>query len=76
MITKISLSNFVATEALELRKILLLKFLQIIVAAKVDVIDQYAESLKIDKFDLAIDWDLYWIIVPYSLQLITFLNIR
>ncbi len=40
--------------------------LQIIVAAKrVDVIDGYAESLKIDKFDLVIDWGfLYFITKP------------
>jgi membrane protein insertase Oxa1/YidC/SpoIIIJ len=40
--------------------------MQIIVAAKrVDVIDGYAESLNIDKFDLAIDWGfLYFITKP------------
>ena len=40
--------------------------IQIIVAAKrVDVIDGYAESLNIDKFDLAIDWGiLYFITKP------------
>ena len=40
--------------------------MQIIVAAKrVDVIDGYAESLKIDKFDLTIDWGfLYFITKP------------
>ena len=40
--------------------------LQIIVAAKrVDVIDGYAESLNIDKFDLTIDWGfLYFITKP------------
>ena len=40
--------------------------MQIIVAAKrVDVIDGYAETLKIDKFDLAIDWGfLYFITKP------------
>ena len=40
--------------------------MQVIVAAKrVDVIDGYAESLKIDKFDLAIDWGfLYFITKP------------
>ena len=38
--------------------------MQIIVAAKrVDVIDGYAESLNIDKFDLAIDWGFY-ILLP------------
>ena len=41
--------------------------MQVIVAAKrVDVIDGYAESLNIDKFDLAIDWGfLYFITKPY-----------
>ncbi len=40
--------------------------LQIIVAAKrVDVIDGYADSLNIDKFDLVIDWGfLYFITKP------------
>ena len=40
--------------------------MQIIVAAKrVDVIDGYAESLNIDKFDLVIDWGfLYFITKP------------
>ena len=40
--------------------------MQIIVAAKrVDVIDGYADSLNIDKFDLAIDWGfLYFITKP------------
>ena len=39
---------------------------QIIVAAKrVDVIDGYAKSLDIDKFDLVIDWGfLYFITKP------------
>ena len=60
-------ANFVATEPLELGKNSSIEdTLQIIVAAKrVDVIDQYAESLKIEKFDLAIDWGiLYWITRP------------
>ena len=40
--------------------------MQIIVAAKrVDVIDGYSEQLKIDKFDLVIDWGfLYFITKP------------
>ena len=40
--------------------------IQIIVAAKrVDIIDGYAETLKIDKFDLVIDWGfLYFITKP------------
>ena len=59
--------NFVATEPLELNSNSSVEdTLQIIVAAKrVDVIDGYAESLKIDKFDLTIDWGfLYFITKP------------
>jgi len=60
-------ANFVATEPLELKKNSSIQdTIQIIVAAKrVDVIDGYAESLNIDKFDLAIDWGiLYFITRP------------
>ena len=60
-------ANFVSTEPLELNENSLIEeTLQIIVAAKrVDVIDGYAESLKIDKFDLTIDWGfLYFITKP------------
>ena len=60
-------ANFVGTEALELKGNSSIKEeLKVIVAAKrVDVIDGYAESLKIDKFDLAIDWGfLYFITKP------------
>ena len=48
--------------------------LQIIIAAKrVDVIDGYAETLNIDKFDLVIDWGfLYFITKPLFLGMITF----
>ncbi len=59
--------NFVGTEALELKgNSIIQDEMQIIVAAKrVDVIDGYAESLNIDKFDLAIDWGfLYFITKP------------
>ncbi len=59
--------NFIATEPLELNsKSRVEEKLQIIVAAKrVDIIDGYAESLNIDKFDLAIDWGfLYFITKP------------
>ena len=60
-------ANFVATEPLELtgnNKIE--EELQIIIAAKrVDIIDGYAKSLAIDKFDLVIDWGfLYFITKP------------
>ncbi len=60
-------ANFVSTEPLELNENSLIEEnLQIIVAAKrVDVIDGYAESLNIDKFDLTIDWGfLYFITKP------------
>ena len=60
-------ANFITTEPLELSKNdEVEEELQIIVAAKrVDVIDGYAESLNIDKFDLVIDWGfLYFITKP------------
>ena len=60
-------ANFIATEPLELKERgKIQEKLQIIVAAKrVDVIDGYAESLSIDKFDLVIDWGfLYFITKP------------
>ena len=60
-------ANFVATEPLELNSNSSIEDkMQIIVAAKrVDVIDGYAETLKIDKFDLTIDWGfLYFITKP------------
>ena len=60
-------ANFVATDPIELdANGTIEEELQIIVAAKrVDVIDGYAESLKIDKFDLVIDWGfLYFITKP------------
>ena len=60
-------ANFIATEPLTLNgNSSIEEELQIIVAAKrVDVIDGYAEKLKIDKFDLVIDWGfLYFITKP------------
>ncbi len=60
-------ANFIATEPLELKgKSRIDEELQIIVAAKrVDIIDGYSKSLKIDKFDLVIDWGfLYFITKP------------
>jgi len=60
-------ANFIATEPLELGpNNSVEENLQIIVAAKrVDVIDGYAKSLAIDKFDLVIDWGfLYFITKP------------
>ena len=60
-------ANFVSTDPLELNaNDEIQEELQVIVAAKrVDVIDGYAETLKIDKFDLVIDWGfLYFITKP------------
>ena len=60
-------ANFIATEPLELGpNNSIEENLQIIVAAKrVDIIDGYAKSLAIDKFDLVIDWGfLYFITKP------------
>ena len=60
-------ANFVATDPLELKENSSIKDeMQIIVAAKrVDVIDGYAKTLDIDKFDLVIDWGfLYFITKP------------
>ena len=60
-------ANFIATKPLELGpNSSIEENLQIIVAAKrVDVIDSYAKSLAIDKFDLVIDWGfLYMITKP------------
>ena len=60
-------ANFISTEPLELSgNNQIEEELQIIVAAKrVDVIDGYAKSLDIDKFDLVIDWGfLYFITKP------------
>ena len=60
-------ANFISTDPLALNeKSSIEEELQIIVAAKrVDVIDGYAQSLNIDKFDLVIDWGfLYFITKP------------
>ena len=60
-------ANFITTDPLTLNKNSSIEEeLQIIVAAKrVDVIDGYAKSLNIDKFDLVIDWGfLYFITKP------------
>ena len=60
-------ANFISTEPLELNENSSIEEeLQIIVAAKrVDVIDGYAETLNIEKFDLVIDWGfLYFITKP------------
>ena len=71
-------ANFVVTRPLELKgKSKIEEKLQIIVAAKrVDIIDGYAESLKIDKFDLAIDWGfLYFITKPLFFGIDFFFNL-
>ena len=60
-------ANFIATEPLELEgNSKVEEELQVIVAAKrVDIIDGYAQTLDIDKFDLVIDWGfLYFITKP------------
>tara|TARA_A100000164_G_scaffold1781_1_gene1500 strand:+ start:214 stop:1896 length:1683 start_codon:yes stop_codon:yes gene_type:complete len=60
-------ANFISTEPYELvEKGTIENEFQIIVAAKrVDVIDGYAKTLNIDKFDLVIDWGfLYFITKP------------
>jgi YidC/Oxa1 family membrane protein insertase len=60
-------ANFISTKPLELNaNNSIEEKLQIIVAAKrVDIIDGYAETLSIDKFDLVIDWGfLYFITKP------------
>ena len=60
-------ANFIATEPIELKANgIIEEHLKVIVAAqRVDVIDGYADSLKIDKFDLVIDWGfLYFINRP------------
>ena len=60
-------ANFIATEPLALNvNSFVEEELQVIVAAKrVDVIDGYAKSLNIEKFDLVIDWGfLYFITKP------------
>jgi len=60
-------ANFITTEPLTLsQNSSIEEELQIIVAAKrVDVIDGYAKTLNIDKFDLVIDWGfLYFITKP------------
>ncbi len=60
-------ANFITTQSIALdEKNSIEDEFQIIVAAKrVDVIDGYASSLKIDKFDLVIDWGfLYFITKP------------
>ncbi len=71
-------ANFITTEPLELNENgRIEETLQIIIAAKrVDVIDGYAESLTIDKFDLVIDWGfLYFITKPLFFGIDYFFNL-
>ena len=60
-------ANFISTESLEVTpKGSIEEVMQIIIAAKrVNIIDGYAESLNIKKFDLVIDWGfMYFITKP------------
>jgi len=71
-------ANFVSTEPLNLKKNSSIEDkMQIIVAAKrVNVIDGYANSLNIDKFDLVIDWGfLYFITKPLFFGIDYFFNL-
>ena len=71
-------ANFISTQPLELNgNSNIEEEIKIIVAAKrVDVIDGYADSLKIDKFDLVIDWGfLYFITKPLFFGIDYFFNL-
>jgi len=60
-------ANFISTKGIELRaNNSIEETIEVIVAAKrVEIIDGYAENLKIDKFDLVIDWGvLYFLTKP------------
>ncbi len=60
-------ANYIATKPIELSSNSSIEDeMQIIIAAKrVDIIDGYSKQLKIDKFDLVIDWGfLYFITKP------------
>lgn len=70
--------NFILTKPLELKKNLSIEEeIQIIVAAKrVNIIDGYAKSLDINKFDLVIDWGyLYFITKPLFFGIDYFFNL-
>ena len=59
--------NFITTDPQELNQNSFIedKFQLIVGAKRVRVIDDYTESLKIEKFDLVIDWGfLYWLTKP------------
>ena len=71
-------ANFVSTEPLELSASgTIQEEIQVIIAAKrVNVIDGYAESLNINKFDLVIDWGfLYFITKPLFFGIDYFFNL-
>ena len=71
-------ANFISTQPLELNgNSNIEEEIKVIVAAKrVDVIDGYADSLKIDKFDLVIDWGfLYFITKPLFFGIDYFFNL-
>ena len=71
-------ANFVSTEPLELSANgTIQEEMQVIIAAKrVNVIDGYAESLNINKFDLVIDWGfLYFITKPLFFGIDYFFNL-
>ncbi len=70
--------NFILTKPLELKKNSSIEEeIQIIVAAKrVNIIDGYAKSLDINKFDLVIDWGyLYFITKPLFFGIDYFFNL-
>ena len=71
-------ANYISTKGLEVSaKSSIEEEIQIIIAAKrVNVIDGYAENLKINKFDLAIDWGfMYFITKPLFYALDYFFNL-
>ena len=71
-------ANFVSTEPLELSANgTIQEEIQVIIASKrVNVIDGYAESLNINKFDLVIDWGfLYFITKPLFFGIDYFFNL-
>ena len=71
-------ANFVSTEPQELLENgTIQEEIQVIVAAKrVNIIDGYAESLNISKFDLVIDWGfLYFITKPLFFGIDYFFNL-
>ena len=77
MIIKISLEQILYDKPLTLNgNSSIEEEVQIIAAAKrVDVIDGYAVSLDIDKFDLVIDWGFCTLLLNLFFMLsITFLN--